>query len=108
MYRSYFILYLLYDNIITSIAYGMIINALNAIISTSVQLVVNYRRTNNRGAFRRVVNLGLCGKISSEARSIDMHRSIRFLLVLMLNFEMQMSYQLSTRSAGPAAARNDE
>jgi hypothetical protein len=46
--------------------------------------------------------------ISREAHSIDIHRGIRFLLFLMLNVEMQMSYQLSTRSAGPAAARNDE
>jgi hypothetical protein len=29
-------------------------------------------------------------------------------LLFLLNVQMQMSYQLSTRSAGPAAARNDE
>jgi len=39
----------------------------------------------------------------SEANSIDIHRNIRFLLVLMLTVEMLMSYQLSTRSAGPAS-----
>jgi ATP-dependent Clp protease ATP-binding subunit ClpC len=42
--------------------------------------------------------------ISREAHSIDIHRSIRFRLVLPLNGQMQMSYQLSTRSAGPATA----
>src|ERR1700738_2415286 len=83
-------------------------NAPNAIASTSVKLVVSYRCTNNCGAFRCVVSFGLGGVISREAHSIDIHRSIRFLLVLLLNVEMQMSYQLSTRSAGPAAARNDE
>jgi len=51
---------------------------------------------------------GSAVRFLSEANSIDIHRNIRFLLVLMLNVEMLMSYQLSTRSAGPAAARNDE
>src|SRR4029077_16128754 len=76
--------------------------------STSVKLVVSYRCTNNCGDFRCVVNLGLCGEISREAHSIDIHRNIRSLLVLMLNVQMLMAYQHSTRSAGPAAARNDE
>ena len=89
-------------------SHDCVANAPNAIVSTSVKVVVNFRYTNNCGAFRWVVNFGLCGKISREAHSIDIHRNIRFLLVLMLNVEMQMPYQLSTRSAGPAAARNDE
>jgi hypothetical protein len=73
-----------------------------------VKLAVNYRWTNNYGAFSCVVNFGLCGEMSREAHSIDIHRNIRFLCVLMLNVQMLMAYQHSTRSAGPAAARNDE
>jgi hypothetical protein len=75
-------------------------NAPNARASTSVRLVVSYRLTNKCGAFRWAVKFGLCGEISREAHSIDIHRSIRFLLVLMLNVEMQMSYPLSGPGSG--------
>ena len=60
-------------------SHDCVTNASNARDSTSVKLVVNYRRTNNCGAFRRVVNFGLCGEMSREAHSIDIHRNIRFL-----------------------------
>jgi len=39
----------------------------------------------------------------SEAHSIDIHRNIRFLLVLMLNVEMLMSYRLSNKVSGPGS-----
>ena len=80
----------------------------NTRASTSAMLVVSYRCINNCGDFRCVVNFGLCGEMSREAHSMDIHRNIRFLWVLMLNVQMLMAYQHSTRSAGPAAARNDE
>jgi hypothetical protein len=50
----------------------------------SVKLVVSYRCINNCGAFRCVVKFGLCGEISREENSIDIHSNIRLLLALML------------------------
>jgi hypothetical protein len=66
-----------------------------------VKLAINYRGTNNYGAFSCVVNCWLYGESSREANSIDIHRNIRFLSVFMLNVEMQMSYQHFKQVSGP-------
>jgi hypothetical protein len=47
-----------------------------------------------------VVASRLCGNIFHEENSIDVHSNIRFPLALMLNVDVLMSYQLSTRSGG--------
>ena len=44
------------------------------------------------------VKFGLCVEISREKISIVIHRNIRFLLALMVNVEVPVSYQLSTPS----------
>jgi hypothetical protein len=68
----------------------------------SVKLAVSSRCINNCGAFRWPVKFGLCGVIFREKISIVIHRNIRFLLALIVNVEVPVSYQLSTRSgSGP-------
>src|SRR6266481_149022 len=60
--------------------------------------VVSERCINNCGAFRWAVKFGLCSEISREKISIVIHRNIRCSLPLMVNVEVPVSYQLSTRS----------
>jgi hypothetical protein len=50
--------------------------------------------------FPWAAKFGLCGEISREKISIVIHRNIRFLLTLMVDVEVPVSYQLSTPSDG--------
>jgi hypothetical protein len=50
--------------------------------------------------FPWAAKFGLCGEISREKISFVIHRNIRFLLTLMVDVEVPVSYQLSTPSDG--------
>src|SRR5438105_225907 len=84
-------------------SHDCVANSSHAIASTFVKLVVSCRCTNNCGSFGEWLTSGSAVRFLSEANSIDIHRNIRFLLALMVNVEMLVSYQFSTRSAGTAS-----
>jgi hypothetical protein len=76
----------------------------------SATLLVSWRCINNCGAFRSVVNFGLCDESFLGENSMDVHSNIRFLAALMLNVEVLMSYQTSNkvRQRTRHQKRNDE